>query len=90
MWTDGSHNGFIRLEIDHDGARAEYVKVTNILTRDYDTEIVYTANIASENGSSCATSSNWGQSRFFQKLTLTPKPETRKTGSESAFFQFVL
>ena len=38
------------VEIDHAGARADYVTVTNIETRDYDTRIVYTANIASENG----------------------------------------
>lgn len=50
IWTDGRYRGYIRLEIDHAGARADYVTVTNIETRDYDTRIVYTANIASENG----------------------------------------
>ena len=50
IWTDGRFRGYIRLEIDHAGARADYVTVTNIETRDYDTRIVYTANIASENG----------------------------------------
>ena len=50
VWTDGRHRGFIRLEVDHDGARADFVKVTNVETRDYETRVVYTANIANENG----------------------------------------
>ncbi|MDH3439563.1 MAG: alkaline phosphatase D family protein [Gammaproteobacteria bacterium] len=50
VWAEGRYRGFIRLELDHDGARADYVTVTNIESRDYDTEIVYTANIVSENG----------------------------------------
>jgi len=50
VWTDGRYRGFIRLEIDHDTARADYVTVTNIETPEYDTRIVYTANIDSENG----------------------------------------
>ena len=50
IWTDGRYRGFIRLEIDHDGARADFVTVTNIETRDYDTNIVYTANITSADG----------------------------------------
>jgi len=45
VWTNGDYNGFVRLEIDHDGARVDYVTMTNIETRDYDTHIVYTANI---------------------------------------------
>lgn len=49
VWTEGRYRGFIRLEIDHDGARADFVTVSNIETREYDTRIVYTATIASEN-----------------------------------------
>ena len=45
VWTNGNYNGFVRLEIDHEGARVDYVTMTNIETRDYDTHIVYTANI---------------------------------------------
>ena len=49
--ADGRHRGYIRLAIDHDGATADYVTVTNVETRDYDTGIVYTANIESSDGS---------------------------------------
>jgi len=45
VWSNGRHRGYIRLAIDHDGARADYVAVTNIESRDYDTNIIYTANI---------------------------------------------
>lgn len=45
VWANGRHRGYIRLEIDHDGARADYVAVTDIESRDYDTNIIYTANI---------------------------------------------
>jgi alkaline phosphatase D len=45
VWSNGRHRGYIRLAIDHDGARADYVAVNNIESRDYDTNIIYTANI---------------------------------------------
>ena len=50
VWTDGRHRGYIRLAIDHDGAKADYVTVTTVETRDYDTRIVYTANIVNAGG----------------------------------------
>ncbi|MGI9261578.1 MAG: alkaline phosphatase D family protein, partial [Woeseiaceae bacterium] len=50
VWTDGQYRGFIRLEIDHDGAQANFVTITDIESRDYETRTVYTANIASEDG----------------------------------------
>jgi len=50
VWADGRHRGFIRLAIDHEGATAEYVTVSNVETRDYETRIVYTANIESTDG----------------------------------------
>jgi len=50
VWTNGRHRGFIRLVINHDGATADYVTVSNVETRDYETSIIYTANIESTDG----------------------------------------
>lgn len=50
VWTDGHYRGFIRLEIDHDGAHADYVTVTNVESRDYAVKIVHTAEIESRDG----------------------------------------
>ena len=50
VWANGRHNGYIRLAIDHDGARADYVVMSTIESRDYDTSILRTANIANANG----------------------------------------
>ncbi|TDJ74568.1 MAG: alkaline phosphatase, partial [Proteobacteria bacterium] len=49
-WTDGRYRGFIRLEIDHDGAHADFVTVTNIESRNYTTQIVHSVNIESRGG----------------------------------------
>lgn len=35
VWTDGSRRGYIRLSIDRDAARAEYLAISNIESRDY-------------------------------------------------------
>lgn len=51
VWTDGRYRGFIRLELDRDRAHADYVTVTNIESRDYDTRIVRSVNIANADGS---------------------------------------
>ena len=50
VWASGRYRGFIRLTIDHDGAKADYVTVSNVETRDYETSIIYTANIESTDG----------------------------------------
>jgi len=50
VWTDGRYRGFIRLEIDHDGAQADYVTVTDVESRSYDTEIVRSVDIESRDG----------------------------------------
>ena len=50
VWTDGRHRGFIRLEIDHDGAHADYVTVTNVESRNYDTQIVRSVDVESRDG----------------------------------------
>jgi len=50
VWTDGRYRGFIRLEIDHNGAHADFVTVTNIESRNYDAQIVHSVNIESRDG----------------------------------------
>jgi alkaline phosphatase D len=50
VWTEGRYRGFIRLEIDHDGAKADYVTVSTVESRDYSTKIVHTAKIESRDG----------------------------------------
>jgi alkaline phosphatase D len=50
VWTEGRYRGFIRLEIDHDGAHADFVTVTNVESRDYDIQIVRSVDIEN-NGS---------------------------------------
>ena len=51
LWAEGRYNGFIRLHLDHDGARADYVTVTNIESRDYEARVIRTVNIESSDGS---------------------------------------
>ena len=50
VWTEGRYRGFIRLEIDHDGAHADFVTVTNVESRNYDTRVVHSVDIESREG----------------------------------------
>lgn len=50
VWTDGRYLGFIRLEIDYDGAHADFATVTNVESRDYSTQIVHSVDIVSRGG----------------------------------------
>jgi alkaline phosphatase D len=50
VWTEGRYRGFIRLEIDHDGAHADFVTVTDVESRSYAAEIVRSVDIESRNG----------------------------------------
>lgn len=50
VWTEGHYRGFIRLEIDHDGAHADYVTVSNVESRDYNVQVVHSADIESRDG----------------------------------------
>lgn len=45
VWTEGRYRGFIRLEIDHEGAHADFVRVSNVESRDYDIQIVRSVDI---------------------------------------------
>ena len=51
VWAEGRYRGFIRLDITHERARADFVTVTNIETCDYETKTVHTMNIEHDNGS---------------------------------------
>jgi len=50
VWTEGRYRGFIRLELDHNGAHADFVTVTNVETRSYSTKIVRSVDIESRDG----------------------------------------
>jgi alkaline phosphatase D len=50
VWTEGRYRGFIRLDIDHDTAHADYVTVTNVESRDYDIRIVHAVDVESAGG----------------------------------------
>jgi len=49
-WAEGRYRGFIRLDITHEGTHADFVTVTNVETRDYETLIVHSVDIESANG----------------------------------------
>jgi alkaline phosphatase D len=50
VWTEGRYRGFIRLAIDHDGAHADFVTVTNVESPTYNTRIVRSVDIVSRGG----------------------------------------
>jgi len=50
VWAEGRYRGFIRLDITHDGVHADFVTVTNVETREYETRIVNSMDIESANG----------------------------------------
>lgn len=50
VWTEGRYRGYIRLAIDHDRAQAEFVRVTNVESENYDVETVRSVNIEKSDG----------------------------------------
>lgn len=50
VWAEGRYRGFIRLDITHAGVHADFVTVTDIETRDYETRSVKSMDIVSANG----------------------------------------
>ncbi len=50
-WTDGRHQGFIRLELNHHGAHADFITVSNVKSTDYQTQIIHSVNIHHNNDS---------------------------------------
>jgi alkaline phosphatase D len=39
-WTDGRHNGYIRLKLGREGGRADYISISNVRSRDYRVELL--------------------------------------------------
>lgn len=50
VWTDGRYRGFIRLEIDHDGARADFVTVSTVESQSYNVRTVRSVDIQPHDG----------------------------------------
>jgi alkaline phosphatase D len=50
IWSDGRHLGFIRLQVNHQGARGEYVTLSNVRSRTYDTQVLRTVDITNQDG----------------------------------------
>ena len=50
VWAEGRYRGFIRLDITHAGVHADFVTVTDVETRDYETRNVKSMDIVSANG----------------------------------------
>jgi alkaline phosphatase D len=50
IWTEGHYRGFIRLQIDHDGAHADFVTVSTVESRNYNTRIVHAVDIENSGG----------------------------------------
>lgn len=50
LWTDNRYNGYIRLTLNHEQARADFVAVSTVLKNDYHTNIVRTRLIQSTGG----------------------------------------
>ncbi|MFT6897864.1 MAG: alkaline phosphatase D [Paraglaciecola sp.] len=50
VWTDGRYRGFIRLEINHDGAHADFITVSTVESPSYDVHIVRSVDIEPHQG----------------------------------------
>ncbi|HZW60411.1 MAG TPA: alkaline phosphatase D family protein [Woeseiaceae bacterium] len=50
LWTDCLHRGYVRLQLTHGGGSADYVSVSNVLTADYDTELLRSVRMEHRDG----------------------------------------
>jgi alkaline phosphatase D len=50
VWAEGRYRGFIRLDITHDNVRTDFVTVTDVETRDYQSQIVKSMDIEHVDG----------------------------------------
>ncbi len=50
VWTSSRYRGFIKLQLNHQGAQADYIAVDNIESRDYSARIVHRERIANSEG----------------------------------------
>ncbi|MEQ8803325.1 MAG: alkaline phosphatase D family protein, partial [Haliea sp.] len=51
LWTEGTRNGYLRLKITRDALQADFVSVSNILSRDYTTSLLRQVTLRCEGGS---------------------------------------
>ena len=51
VWTDNSHRGYVRIVLNHSDGRADYVAVSNVLSRNYDKQIVKRLPLKQQRGS---------------------------------------
>ncbi len=49
-WADGRHLGFIRLQIDHQGVHADYVRVATVASSRYTAQTIHSVDIVQANG----------------------------------------
>ena len=50
VWAEGRYRGYVRLDITHDNVRADFVTVTDVESREYETRIVKSMDIVNTNG----------------------------------------
>ncbi|MEL7047229.1 MAG: alkaline phosphatase D family protein, partial [Pseudomonadota bacterium] len=50
LWTDGRHNGYLRISIERDFARADYIAVSTVLSTDYSVSVLDSAVIERAHG----------------------------------------
>ncbi len=50
VWTESRYRGYIRLDISHDAARADFIIVDNVESRDYASRILNSMDIIKTNG----------------------------------------
>ncbi|MFT7685499.1 MAG: alkaline phosphatase D [Candidatus Azotimanducaceae bacterium] len=50
VWSDGRHRGYIRLTINHEGAHADFIAVSNVESRDFSAKTIHSVDIAQHKG----------------------------------------
>ena len=50
VWSAGQYRGYIRLVIKHDGAHADFISVSDVESRNYDTRTVHSLDIKKSAG----------------------------------------
>lgn len=51
VWSDGRYRGFIRLRIRHNGSHADFVTVSDVESRSYNTRTIHSVDIVRDNDS---------------------------------------
>ena len=50
VWTDSLNRGYIKLKINQREVKADFIAVSNVASRDYESRVIHTERIASANG----------------------------------------